>query len=72
MTNHFWTHCWEEQTVVAFGTKMYETNKRKRDQPQRPRKRVAVVAEQSKGENSWSVNRIDRPVAWDIYDGEAL
>jgi len=57
---------------VTFGTKRYEMNKRKRDQPQGPRKRIAVVAERSQGESSRSVNRIDRPVAWDIYDGETL
>jgi len=72
MTNHFWKHCRKEQSVATFGTKRYESNKRKRDQPQTQRKRVAVVAERSQGESSRSVNRIDRPVAWSMYDGEEL
>ena len=66
MTNHLWKHCRKEQSVAKFRTKRYETNKRKRDQPQAQRKRVAVVAERSKEESSRSVNRIDRPVTWDI------
>ena len=72
MTNHFWKHGRKEQSVATFGTKRYESNKRKRDQPQAPRKSVAVVAERSEGESSWLVNRIDRRVAWDMYDGETL
>jgi len=72
MTNHFWKHCRKEQSVATFGTKRYESNKRKRDQPQRQRKRVAVVAEGIQGESSRSVNRIDRPRAWSMYDGEEL
>jgi len=24
MTNHFWKHCWKEQSVTTFGTKRYE------------------------------------------------
>ena len=72
MTNHFWKHCRKEQSVATFGTKRYETNKRKRDQPQAQRKRVAVVAERSQGESSRTVNTIDRPLAWSMYDGEEL
>jgi len=72
MTNHFWKHCRKEQSVATFGTKRYESNKRKRDQPQAQRKRVAVVAERSQGESSRIVNRIDRPLAWSMYDGEEL
>jgi len=34
MTNHFWKHGRKEQSIATFGTKRYETNKRKRDQPQ--------------------------------------
>jgi len=72
MTNHFWKHCRKEQSVTTFGTKRYEGNKRKRDQPQAQRKRVAVVAEQSQGKSSRSVNRIDRPMAWSMYDSQEL
>jgi len=72
MTNHFWKHCRKEYSVVTFGTKRYKTNKRKRDQPRIQRKRVAVVVERSHGESSRSVNRIDRPVAWNLYDGVTL
>jgi len=71
-TNHFWKHCRKEQSVATFGTKRYEINKRKRDHPQSPRKRVAVVAERGQRESSRSVNRIDRRVAWNLYDGETL
>ena len=38
MTNHFWKHCRKEQSIATFGTKRYESNKRKRDQPQGPGK----------------------------------
>jgi len=72
MTNHFWRHCRKEQSVATFGTKRYESNKRKHDQPQTQRKRVSVVAERSQGESSRSVNRIDRPMAWSMYDGEEI
>jgi len=57
---------------VTLGTKRYESQKRKCDQPQTQRKRVAVMAERSQGESSRSVNRIERPVAWSMYDGEEL
>jgi len=63
MTNHFWKHCLKEQSVTTFGTKRYESIKRKRDQSQDRRKRVAVVTERSQGESSRTVNRIDRTVA---------
>jgi len=72
MTNHFWKHCPKEQSVTTFGTKWYESIKRKRDQPQTQRKRLTVEAERNQAERSRSVNRIDRPVAWDMYDGETL
>jgi len=72
MTNHFWKHCRKEQSVAKFGTKRYESNKRKCDQPQTQRKRVAVMAERNQGENSRCVNRIDHPVAWSMYDSEEL
>ena len=72
MTNHFWKHCRKVQSVATFGTKRYESNKRKRNQPQTERKRVAVVAERSQGESSRTVNRIDRPMAWSMYDSEEL
>jgi len=52
MTNYFWKHCRKEQSVTTFGTKRYESNKRKCDQTQTQRKRVAVVAERSQGESS--------------------
>jgi len=38
----------------------------------RSTKRVAVVAEQSQGESSRSVNRKDSPQTWDLYDGKAV
>ena len=57
---------------MTLGTKRYESQKRKCDQPQTQRKRVAVMAERSQGESSRSVNRIERPVAWSMYDGEEL
>jgi len=63
MTNHFLKHCRKEQSVATFDTKRYKSNKRKRDQPQAQRKRVAVVAEECQGESSRSVNRTDHPVA---------
>jgi len=72
MNNHFWKHCQKEQSVATFGTKRYESNKRKCDKPPTQRKRVAVVAERSQGESSRTVNRIDRPVAWSMYEGEEL
>jgi len=72
MTNHFWKHCGKEQSVATFGTKRYETNKLKRDQPQAQRKGVAVVAKRGQGESSRLVNRTDRPFSWDMYDGETL
>ena len=72
MTNHFWKHYRKEQSVATFGTKRYESNKRKRDHPQAQRKRLPVVAERSQGECSRLVNRIDCPVAWDMYDSETL
>ena len=71
-TNHFWKHCRKKQSVTTFGIKRYKSNKRKRDQPQTQRKRVAVVAKRSQGESSRTVNRIDRPGAWSMYDGEEL
>ena len=45
MTNHFWKHCRKEQSVATFSTKRYKSNKRKHDQPQTQRKRVAILAE---------------------------
>jgi len=72
MTNHIWKHCRKGQSIATFGTKRYKTNKRKRNQPQAQRKRVAVVTERGQGESSQSVNRIDHPFAWDMYDGETL
>ena len=72
ITNHFWKHCRKVQSVTTFGTRQYESNKQKRDQPQAPRKRVAVVAKRGQGQSSRSVNRIDRPAAWEMYHGETL
>ena len=72
MTNHFWKHGRKEQSIVTFGPKRYEVNKRKRDQPQGQRKRVAVVVERGQGESSRSVNRIDHQVVWDMYDSKTL
>jgi len=45
MTNNCWKHCPKERSIATCGTKRY--TKGKGDQPQGPRKRVAVVAEES-------------------------
>jgi hypothetical protein len=72
LTNHFWKHCRREQQVNTIGQRRFATNKRRRENDDRPKKRVAVVAERSQEGSSGQRSRNDRPKAWDLYDGEDL